>query len=55
MKEQKSIEVVSGDGSNLKISPVYDHINVTAPKSSSNRPKNIVVPKELKEKKKEKK
>lgn len=56
MKEQKNIEIVSGNGSNLNISPVYNHINSAVPKSSSNKPKNIVVPKELKEKnKKEKK
>lgn len=53
MEDRKSIEVVSGDGSNLNISPVYDHINVGKPKSSENKPKNIVVPKEVKDKKKE--
>ena len=52
MGDKKSIEVVSGDGSNLEISPVYDHINVATPKSSENKPKNIVIPKELKEKNK---
>ncbi len=52
MKEQKNIEIVSGNGSNLNISPVYNHINAAVPKSSSNKPKNIVVPKELKEKNK---
>ena len=34
------VEVVNGDGSNLDISPVYEHLN--APKSSDERPKNIV-------------
>ena len=46
MEEKKSIEVVSGDGSNLDISPVYDHLNASTPKSSKEKPKNIVVPKE---------
>lgn len=50
MNDDKNLEVVSGDGSNLEISPVYNHINTSMPKSSTNKPKNIVVPKELKEK-----
>ena len=48
MDDKKNIEIVSGDGSNLDISPVYDHLNAATPKSSHNKPKNIVVPKELK-------
>lgn len=51
MDEKKNIEVVSGDGSNLEISPVYDHLNT--PKSSDEKPKNIVIPQE-KPKKEEK-
>lgn len=46
MEEKKNIEVVSGDGSNLDISPVYDHLNASTPKSSGEKPKNIVIPKE---------
>ena len=46
MEEKKSIEVISGDGSNLDISPVYDHLNESTPKSSGEKPKNIVIPKE---------
>ncbi len=45
MEEKKNIEVVSGDGSNLDISPVYEHLNASTPKSSDKKPKNIVVPK----------
>ena len=45
MKEDKKLEVVSGDGSNLDISPVYDHINVEKPMLKSQKPKNIVIPK----------
>lgn len=45
MEEKKDIEIVSGDGSNLDISPVYDHLNVGTPKSSDKKPKNIVIPK----------
>ena len=51
MDEKKNIEVVSGDGSNLEISPVYEHLNT--PKSSDEKPKNIVIPQE-KPKKEEK-
>ncbi|MCI8444060.1 MAG: hypothetical protein HFJ37_02650 [Clostridia bacterium] len=46
MEEKKSIEVVSGDGSNLDISPVYEHLNVGTPKPSDKKPKNIVIPEE---------
>ena len=54
MDEKKNIEVVSGDGSNLDISPVYEHLNESTPKSSDEKPKNIVIPHE-KPKKEEKK
>lgn len=40
----KKLEVVSGDGSNLDISPVHEHL--TAGKPNTEKPKNIVVPKE---------
>lgn len=55
MEDKKEIEVVSGDGSNLDISPVFDHLE--AGKPNTNRPKNIVVPKEkiLKKNKEDKK
>ncbi len=55
MEDKKNIEVISGDGSNLNISPVYDHLNNATPKTSQNKPKNIVVPKELKKSDKDKK
>ena len=45
MKEDKKLEVVSGNGSNLDISPVYDHINVEKPDRANQKPKNIVIPK----------
>ena len=46
MEEKKNLEVVSGDGSNLDISPVYDHLNSSKPTPSNNKPTNIVIPKE---------
>ncbi len=54
MDDKKNIEVVSGDGSNLDISPVYEHLNESTPKSSDEKPKNIVIPQQ-KPKKEEKK
>ena len=51
MSEDKKIEVVTGDGSNLDISPAYDHLNDVTPEPSSKKPKNIVVPKAMKDKK----
>lgn len=52
-EEKKKIEIVDGDGSNLNISSVYDHLNSGKPKSSDNKPKNIVIPEEHKKIKKD--
>lgn len=52
-ENKKEIEVVNGDGSNLDISPVYEHINAAKPKNKENKPKNIVIPGQKKEKSKE--
>ena len=53
--EKKDIQIISGDGSNLDISPVYDHLNAGKPKSNEKKPKNIVVPKETHKNTKDKK
>ena len=42
-EEQKNIEVISGDGSELNISPVYDHISAGKP-SIEDKKKNIIIP-----------
>lgn len=55
MEDKKNLEVVSGDGTNLEISPVYEHLNAGTPKSSKQKPKNIVVPKEKKKEEQEEK
>ena len=47
MEEKKNIEVVSGDGSNLEISPVYDHLNVSTPKSAEKKPKYVFQSQEI--------
>lgn len=52
-ENKKEIEVVNGDGSNLDISPVYEHINAAKPKNKENKPKNIVIPGQKKEENKE--
>ena len=54
-KEKKEIEIVNGDGSNLDISDVYNHIDGTKPKSSEKKPKNIIIPQESKNTKENKK
>lgn len=46
--DKKEIEVVSGDGSNLDISPVYEDVQDLRPKPKNDKPKNIVIPKEKK-------
>ena len=48
-EEKKEIKVVSGDGSDLDISPVYEHINAARPKNKDKKPKDIVVPGQKKE------
>ncbi len=48
-ENKKEIEVISGDGSNLDISPVYEHINMSKNKNKDKKPKNIIVPGEKKE------
>lgn len=55
MEEKKNLEVVSGDGSSLDISPVYDHLNVGKPKSTKDKPTSIVIPKESSKVSKDKK
>ena len=44
-KNRKNIEIINGDGSNLEISDIYDHLNPGKPKCKENKPKNIVIPK----------
>ena len=53
-EQKKGIKVISGDGSNLDISPVYEHIDATNPKINEKKPKNIIVPAEKKADKKKK-
>ena len=45
MSDNKKIEVVSGNGKNLKISPVYEHLEIEKPKKDKAKKNNIVIPK----------
>lgn len=49
IKMGKEIEVVTGDGSNLNISPVEDHMNSLRPKKNAEK-KQIIIPKSIKQK-----
>ena len=44
-ENKKEIEVVNGNGQELNISPVYDHIKSDDVPDDSNKKKNIVIPK----------
>lgn len=48
-EDKKEIEIVSGDGSNLDISPVYEHIDAAKPKNKDKKPQNIIIPGQKKE------
>ena len=47
MSENKKIEVVNGDGKDLEISPVYEHLEVEKPKEEKKK-QNIIIPEEKK-------
>ena len=48
MSEDKKIEIVSGDGKDLDISNVYEHLGTGKP-DCNNKPKHVVIPKEKKD------
>ena len=43
-EEKKDIEIVSGDGTDLNISPVYDNLNIAKPEEDTNTKKNVIIP-----------
>ena len=47
-EEKRDIDVVSGDGSEIDISPVYDHVILDKPNKKEKK-EQIVIPKEIKE------
>lgn len=46
-KDNKKIKIITGDGSNLDISPVEEHLTIAKPKTKKNKDK-IVIPEEIK-------
>lgn len=44
--KKKEIEIVNGDGTELDMSPVFEHLNAVKPKSKSeeDKKKKIVIP-----------
>ena len=50
--EKKEIEIVTGDGTELDFSPVYDHLNAVKPKTKdeNEKKKKIIIPGLKKEK-----
>ena len=46
-EKNKDIDVVTGDGTEIEISPVYDHIILDKPEKKEKKEK-IVIPKEIK-------
>ena len=42
--EKKEIKVITGDGKNLDISPVYNHISTDKPKSTKKSDKKVIIP-----------
>ena len=44
--DNKNIEIVSGNGKDLDISPVYDNLDIAKPEDESNTKKNVIIPEE---------
>lgn len=52
--EADDLEVIAGDGSELDVSPVYDHLNAIKPKTEDEKEKKeIVIPKTKQEREEE--
>lgn len=49
-KDEKILEIIEGDGSNINMSPVSDYIISVQPKKKKN--KNLIIPKAKKSKNK---
>lgn len=46
----KKIEIINGNGNELEISPVYEHLSIAKPKTKEEKKKGIVIPEEKKNK-----
>ena len=47
-EEKRDIDVISGDGSEIEISPVYDHVILDKPNKNEKK-EQIIIPKGVKE------
>ena len=47
-KKKKEIEVVQGDGKDLEISAVFDHIKIDKPDKQKERNQKIIIPEKKK-------
>lgn len=47
-QKQQDIKIITGDGKDLDISPVYDHVIIDKPITSEKK-KNVIIPKEKKD------
>ena len=47
-EKKKDIEIISGDGKDLDISPVYDHIKIDKSNDQPAKKQKVVIPKENK-------
>lgn len=47
-EEKRDIDVISGDGSEIEISPVYDHVILDKPNKNEKK-EQIIIPKGIKE------
>ncbi len=47
-ENKKDIEIVSGNGEDLNISPVYDNLDIVKPDEDSTPKKKIIIPEEKK-------
>ena len=47
-EKKKDIEIVQGDGKDLKISPVYDHIKLDKPDKKKKKNNQVVIPEKKK-------
>lgn len=52
VNEKKELEIVTGDGTELDFSPVYEHLNVfkPKPKNENEKKKKIIIPEVKKDK-----
>lgn len=48
MSDENKIKVVTGNGKDLDISPVYDHIKINQP-TSREKKKGVIIPKSKKD------